>query len=55
LAIYCYDQYHEKVSIQRVRELRIKIKNETLAMGKTSQSLSHDSYQPYPYALYAKT
>jgi len=55
LAIYCYDQYHEKVSIQRVRELRIKIKNETLAMGKTSQSLSHDCYQPYPYALYAKT
>lgn len=28
LAIYCYEQYQEKVSIKRVRELRIKIHNE---------------------------
>lgn len=28
LAIYCHEQHHEKVSIKRVRELRIKIKNE---------------------------
>lgn len=55
LAIYCHDQYREKVNIQRVRELRIKIKNETLAMGETSQSLSLDDYQVYPHALYAKT
>jgi hypothetical protein len=28
LAIYCYNHHKEKVSIQRVRELRIKIQNE---------------------------
>ena len=28
LAIYCHDNYNEKVSIKRVRELQIKIKNE---------------------------
>ena len=28
LAIYCPDQHNEKVSIKRVRELRIKIQNE---------------------------
>ena len=28
LASYCHEQHHEKVSIKRVRELRIKIKNE---------------------------
>lgn len=29
LAIYCHEQYGERVSIKRVRELRIKIQNET--------------------------
>lgn len=29
LAIYCHEHYQEKVSIKRVRELRIKIQNET--------------------------
>jgi len=28
LAIYCHENYNEKVSIKRVRELRIKIRNE---------------------------
>ena len=28
LAIYCREQHNEKVSIKRVRELRIKIQNE---------------------------
>ena len=28
LAIYCHDEYNERVSIKRVRELRIKIRNE---------------------------
>lgn len=28
LAIYCHEQHNEKVSINRVRELRVKIKNE---------------------------
>jgi len=30
LAIYCREQHNEKVSIKRVRELRIRIQNETL-------------------------
>ena len=29
LAIYCREQHNEKVSIKRVRELRIRIQNET--------------------------
>lgn len=29
LAIYCREQHNEKVSIKRVRKLRIKIRNET--------------------------
>jgi hypothetical protein len=44
LAIYCHTEYAEKVSIRRVRELRIKIKNEAGVMdegeggsGKTRQ------------------
>ena len=28
LAIYCQEQHHEKVSLNRVRELRINIRNE---------------------------
>jgi hypothetical protein len=28
LAIYCHDEHKERVSISRVRELRIKIRNE---------------------------
>lgn len=31
LAIYCYEQHNEKVSIKRVRELRIQIQNELRA------------------------
>jgi hypothetical protein len=31
LAIYCHNHFHEKVSIGRVRELRIKIRNEARA------------------------
>ena len=33
LAIYCHEQYNEKVSIKRVRELRIKIRNEIASNG----------------------
>ncbi len=35
LAIYCHNKYREKVSIRRVRELRIKIKNEAAMMNET--------------------
>jgi len=35
LAIYCHTEYAEKVSIRRVRELRIKIKNEAAMISET--------------------
>jgi hypothetical protein len=35
LVIYCHTEYGEKVSIHRVRELRIKIKNEAAMMNET--------------------
>ena len=38
LAIYCHEQHHEKVSIKRVRELRIKIKNESNPLSWKTQS-----------------
>jgi len=30
LAIYCHEEHNERVSISRVRELRIKIRNELI-------------------------
>jgi hypothetical protein len=36
LAIYCHTEYAEKVSIRRVRELRIKVKNEAAMMNETA-------------------
>lgn len=54
LAIYCHEQHHEKVSIKRVRDLRIKIRNEagrpeTRPPDRTSYKNSAKG------ALYAKT
>jgi hypothetical protein len=36
LAIYCREQHNERVSIKRVRELRIKIQNETRVLGSNT-------------------
>ena len=36
LAIYCHNNFNEKVSIKRVRELRIKIKNEAYNFNLTT-------------------
>ena len=38
LAIYCHDEHGERVSIKRVRELRIKIQNET----REFKNMPHD-------------
>lgn len=55
LAIYCREHYNEKVSIQRVRELRIKIQNETrLLKNKFTQPAQHN-FRNEKYFLYAKT
>ena len=43
LAIYCYEEHKEKVSIKRVRELRNKIQNESRTMEEAE-----------PYSQYAK-
>jgi len=41
LAIYCHETYGEKVSIDRVRELRIKIRNEAAMMDR-DDALDYD-------------
>ena len=53
LAIYCYKNHNEPVSIKRVRELRIKIQNEL----RDSQSSSDPNTfkEQEPYRSYAKT
>jgi hypothetical protein len=43
LAIYCYEEHKEKVSIKRVRELRNKIQNESRTMEETE-----------PYSVYGR-
>jgi hypothetical protein len=49
LAIYCHETHGEKVSIDRVRELGIKIRNE-VAMTDSDDELDHDETG----GLYAK-
>ena len=54
LAIYCHKHHQEKVSIKRVRELRIKIQNE-LRASKHKYSLASDFTEQGSDILYAKT
>ncbi|RPJ59981.1 MAG: IS4 family transposase [Dehalococcoidia bacterium] len=53
LAIYCHSNYHEKVSIKRVRELRIKIRNEAAANGNHFRRSREAEYRDEDI-LYAK-
>jgi hypothetical protein len=55
LAIYCHNEFGEKVSIKRVRELRIKINNETRAMEKMYKHRSERRNSQFPNSPYAKT
>ena len=51
LAIYCREQHNEKVSIKRVRELRIKIQNETRAAKNGTGGSNFESHAiPNVYA-----
>jgi hypothetical protein len=51
LAIYCREQHNEKVSIKRVRELRIKIQNETrIESSSTGSSISENDNISNVYA-----
>lgn len=55
LAIYCHNEFGEKVSIKRVRELRIKIKNETRQMQQMCKHCSKRQNSQFPNSSYAKT
>ena len=55
LAIYCQEQHGEKVSIRRVRQLRIQILNETRAIGKQDQPLNSWHIKNNRRSSYAKT
>jgi hypothetical protein len=55
LAIYCHNEFGEKVSIKRVRELRIKINNETRAMEKMYKHHSEGRNLQFSNSPYAKT
>ncbi len=54
LAIYCYNEHNEKVSIKRVRELRIKIENESRYLKNFTFTLLW-FYMFQGYHLCAKT
>ena len=43
LAIYCHEEHNERVSINRVRELRIQIKNELAEMSDEADELDSGS------------
>jgi len=57
LAIYCREQHNEKVSIKRVRELRIKIQNETrIANNHIARPNVESNFQNHQISnCYAKT
>lgn len=54
LAMYCHEQFKEKVSIRRVRQLRIRINNELREMERMN-SPDIAPYFQLPHPLYAKT
>jgi hypothetical protein len=47
LAIYCHDQYHEKVSVKRLRQICIDIRNET-SIDDILERSGEWRYQPPP-------
>ena len=55
LTIYCHETHGEKVSITRVRELRIKIKNEAAMIEEDAQWDPEDAGYDEEDGLYAKT
>ena len=55
LAIYCHSEFGEKVSIRRVRELRIIIRNEARAMETMCEACNDGLNQQHSNPLYANT
>ena len=54
LAIYCHETHGEKVSIKRVSELRIKIKNEAAMMTDGTEWDTEKDKHDDGVGLYAK-
>jgi len=54
LAIYCHEKHKEKVSVKRVRQLRISIQNE-LRAATLNAGISHDFKEQNNWYTYAKT
>lgn len=52
LAIYCHNNFKEKVSIKRIRELRIKINNEArnLNFSPFNKDIFKEHYKNYDHA-----
>jgi len=50
LAIYCHENYNEKVSIKRVRELRIQILNESRGGSRSKKRTSRSQRKYYKHA-----
>jgi len=55
LAIYCREQHNEKVSIRKVRELRIKIQNEMSSAAIELPVTESDNMIFSPHQLYASS
>ena len=55
LAIYCYEQFKEKVSIKRVRELRIELENELRDPDLVAQAPYSSILKELRSQAYAKT
>jgi len=54
LAIYCHEQYNEKVSIKRVRELQTKIRNESRILAN-EPLYPRNVKEHQDYHIYART
>ncbi len=54
LAIYCHNEHNEKVSVKRVRQLRIKIENEARNLNCAHSPVNVSNDQKIG-AAYAKT
>lgn len=55
LAIYCHNEYGEKVSIRRVRQLRIQIHNESMGIPNFADDWLPNDYHSHFMDQYAKT
>ena len=55
LAIYCHNEFGEKVSIKRVRQLRIQIHNESMGIPNFQNDWLFNDYHSHFMDQYAKT